>query len=128
MFYQLKFFDPSLSDAAISAQAGLLISAKTAAQVCSGMLWGRLADSEYGGRKLVLLIGLASCCESLCRVIVAVTQLTQIVRAGISYIGYGLSRSFITAAVWQVLGGSLSSNVALTRCVVAELNPEKAFV
>merc|ERR1712000_653269 len=32
MFYQLKFFDPSLSDAAISAQAGFLISAKTAGQ------------------------------------------------------------------------------------------------
>lgn len=71
MFYQLKFFDPSLSDAAISAQAGLLISAKTAAQVCSGMLWGRLADSEFGGRKLVLLIGLASCCESLRRITIA---------------------------------------------------------
>ncbi|KAK5024628.1 hypothetical protein LTS07_008474 [Exophiala sideris] len=107
MFYQLKFFDPSLSDAAISAQAGFLISAKTAAQVCSGMLWGRLADSEHGGRKLVLLIGLASCC--------------------VSYLGYGLARSFVAATIFQVLGGSLSSNVALTRCVVAELNPEKAY-
>ncbi|KIV87894.1 hypothetical protein PV11_03410 [Exophiala sideris] len=107
MFYQLKFFDPSLSDAAISAQAGFLISAKTAAQVCSGMFWGRLADSEHGGRKLVLLIGLASCC--------------------VSYLGYGLARSFVAATIFQVLGGSLSSNVALTRCVVAELNPEKAY-
>ncbi|EXJ76961.1 hypothetical protein A1O3_10118 [Capronia epimyces CBS 606.96] len=107
MFYQLKFFDPSLSDAAISAQAGFLVGAKTAAQVCTGMFWGRLADSESGGRKAVLLIGLMSCC--------------------VSYLGYGLSRSFITAVVWQVLGGSLSSNVALTRCVVAELNPEKRY-
>ncbi len=65
MFYQLKFFDPSLSDAAISAQAGFLISAKTAGQVCSGLFWGRLADSEYGGRKVVLFIGLASCCEQI---------------------------------------------------------------
>ena len=48
--------------------------------------------------------------------------------AGISYLGYGLSRSYIAATVWQVLGGCLSSNVALTRCVVAELNPEKRFV
>lgn len=63
MFYQLKFFDPSLSDAAISAQAGFLIGAKTAAQVCTGMVWGRVADSENGGRKAVLLIGLISCCE-----------------------------------------------------------------
>jgi len=107
MFYQLKFFDPSLSDAAVSAQAGFLIGTKTAAQVCTGMLWGRLADSENGGRKAVLLIGLVGC--------------------SVSYLGYGLSRSFIAAAAWQVLGGSLSSNVALTRCVVAELNPEKAY-
>ena len=63
MFYQLKSFDPDLSDAAISAQAGFLIGAKTAAQVCTGMFWGRVADSENGGRKAVLLIGLMSCCE-----------------------------------------------------------------
>lgn len=63
MFYQLKFFDPNLSDAAISAQAGLLVGAKTAAQVCTGMFWGRVADSEKGGRKAVLLLGLLSCCE-----------------------------------------------------------------
>ena len=62
MFYQLKFVDPSQSEAAISAQAGLLVGAKTAAQVCTGMVWGRLADSEVGGRKIVLLIGLVSCC------------------------------------------------------------------
>jgi MFS family permease len=64
MFYQLRFFNPSLSNAAISAQAGLLVGAKTAAQVCTGMLWGRLADSEMGGRKAVLLMGLMSCCDS----------------------------------------------------------------
>lgn len=108
MFYQLKFFNPSLSDAAISAQAGFLISSKTAAQVCTGMLWGRLADSDYGGRKVVLLIGLVGCC--------------------VFYLGYGLSRSFIGACVCQVLAGALNSNVALTRCVVAELNPEKKSV
>jgi hypothetical protein len=50
------------------------------------------------------------------------------IRSGVSYLGYGLSKSFTAAVAWQVLGGSLSSNVALTRCVVAELNPEKAFV
>jgi hypothetical protein len=49
-------------------------------------------------------------------------------RIGVSYLGYGLSRSFVAATAWQVLGGSMSSNVALTRCVVAELNPEKRFV
>ena len=65
MFYQLKFFDPSASDAKISTQAGIIVGAKTAAQVCTGMLWGRLADSEWGGRKVVLMIGLLSSGKTL---------------------------------------------------------------
>jgi hypothetical protein len=60
MFYQLKFFNPAISDALLSTQAGIIVGAKTAAQVCTGMLWGRLADSEWGGRKTVLMIGLLS--------------------------------------------------------------------
>lgn len=71
------------------------------------MFWGKLADSEVGGRKIVLFVGLMSCC--------------------ISYIGYGLARSFGAAVLWRVFGGALSSNVAITRCVVAELNPEKRY-
>ncbi len=58
MFYQLRFFNPSASESLISTQAGIIVGSKTAAQVCTGMLWGRLADSEYGGRKTVLMIGL----------------------------------------------------------------------
>lgn len=64
MFYQLKYFDPSASAAKISTQAGIIVGAKTAAQVCSGVPWGRLADSDWAGRKTVLLIGLL--CSSLC--------------------------------------------------------------
>ena len=63
MFYQLRSFDPSASEATISTQAGLLVGAKTAAQVLTGMFWGKLADSELGGRKMVLFIGLMSCCK-----------------------------------------------------------------
>ena len=62
MFFQLRSFDPAASDATISTEAGLLIGAKTAAQVCTGMLWGRMADWDLGGRKFVLLIGLLSSC------------------------------------------------------------------
>ncbi|KAM3086316.1 hypothetical protein ACMFMG_000452 [Clarireedia jacksonii] len=107
MFYQLRFFNPSASESLISYQAGIIIGSKTAAQVCTGMFWGRLADSEYGGRKTVLMIGLLS--------------------SGISCIGYGFSKSFIAAVVWQVFGGAMSSNVGIVRCVVAELNPEKRY-
>jgi MFS family permease len=60
MFYQLRYFDPSASETLISTQAGIIVGSKTAAQVCTGMLWGRLADSEWGGRKTVLMIGLLS--------------------------------------------------------------------
>ncbi|KAF2473884.1 MFS general substrate transporter [Lindgomyces ingoldianus] len=107
MFYQLKFFNPLASNATISTQAGILVGTRTAAQVFTGMIWGRLADSDLGGRKVVLFIGLVSC--------------------GISYIGYGLARSFAMAIFWQVFAGLMSNNVAITRCVVAELNPEKRY-
>jgi len=107
MFYQLRFFNPSASEALISTQAGIIVGSKTAAQVCTGMLWGRLADSEYGGRKTVLMVGL------IC--------------SGISCIGYGLSKTFVSAVAWQVFGGAMSSNVGIVRCVVAELNPEKRY-
>ncbi|KAL5326247.1 hypothetical protein ACEPPN_007385 [Leptodophora sp. 'Broadleaf-Isolate-01'] len=107
MFYQLRFFSPDASDALISTQAGIIVGSKTAAQVCSGMLWGRLADSEWGGRKTVLLIGLIS--------------------SGLSCIGYGFSTTFASAVAWQVFGGAMSSNVGIVRCVVAELNPEKRY-
>ncbi|KAH7370908.1 major facilitator superfamily transporter [Rhexocercosporidium sp. MPI-PUGE-AT-0058] len=107
MFYQLRFFSPNASDAMISTQAGLIVGSKTAAQVCTGMLWGRLADSEWGGRKTVLLIGLIS--------------------SGLSCIGYGFSTTFASAVAWQVFGGAMSSNVGIVRCVVAELNPEKRY-
>ena len=60
MFYQLGFFNPSISPELLSTQAGIIVGAKTAAQVCTGMLWGRVADSEFGGRKAVLMIGLLS--------------------------------------------------------------------
>ncbi|KUJ14606.1 MFS general substrate transporter [Mollisia scopiformis] len=107
MFYQLRYFNPSASESLISTQAGILVGSKTAAQVCTGMLWGRLADSEWGGRKSVLMIGLLS--------------------SGIACIGYGFSKTFVSAVIWQVFGGAMSSNVGIVRCVVAELNPEKRF-
>ena len=58
MFYQLKWFDPTHSDAVIASQAGVLHASFTAAQFLTAMLWGRVADSPYAGRKTVLMIGL----------------------------------------------------------------------
>lgn len=58
MFYQLKSFDRSLPDSVIASQAGIMQGSFTAAQFLTAMIWGRIADSERGGRKTVLLIGL----------------------------------------------------------------------
>ena len=124
MFYQLKFFNPAISDQLLSTQAGIIVGAKTAAQVCTGMLWGRLADSEWGGRKIVLMIGILSSGK-----LHRSSNILSIDRAiGLACIGYGFSKTFVSAVAWQVFGGAMSSNVAITRCVVAELNPEKRYV
>ena len=57
MFYQLKWFDPTLPDSAIATQAGILQASFTAAQFVTAMMWGRLADSGRVGRKRVLMFG-----------------------------------------------------------------------
>ena len=105
MFYQLRSFDPSLADAAISAQAGLLQGSFTAAQFVTAILWGRAADADWGGRKKVLLIGLLGTC--------------------ISCVGFGFSRSFTQAAVFRILGGALNGNVGVMRTMIAEIIQEK---
>lgn len=58
MFYQLKSFDETLPASTIAAQAGLLASSFTGAQFLTAMMWGRISDADWGGRKMVLLIGL----------------------------------------------------------------------
>lgn len=58
MFYQLKSFDETLPDSVIATQAELLASSFTEAQFLTAMMWGKISDSDKGGRKLVLLIGL----------------------------------------------------------------------
>ncbi|KAJ5579819.1 uncharacterized protein N7459_005804 [Penicillium hispanicum] len=107
MFYQLKSFDPSLPDATISAQAGILQGSFTAAQFLTAVWWGRLADAEWMGRKRVLMIGLLGTC--------------------ISCLGFGFSRSFVTAAVFRTLGGVLNSNVGVMRTLIAEIIAEKKY-
>ena len=64
MFYQLKSFDESLPDSTIAAQAGMLGSSFTGAQFLTAMMWGRISDSEKGGRKLVIMIGLIGTSKS----------------------------------------------------------------
>lgn len=107
MFYQLRSFNPSLPDAVISSQTGILQGAFTAAQFATAIIWGRIADTEYVGRKRVLLIGLLG--------------------TSISCVGFGFSRSFLAAAVFRTLGGALNSNVGVMRTMIAEIIQEKKY-
>ncbi|KAJ5811992.1 hypothetical protein N7474_008293 [Penicillium riverlandense] len=107
MFYQLKSFDPSLPNSTISRQAGILQGSFTAAQFLTAVWWGRLADAEWMGRKRVLLIGSMGTC--------------------ISCLGFGFSRSFVSAAVFRTLGGALNSNVGVMRTMISEIIVEKKY-
>ena len=105
MFYQLRSFDPSLPDSTISVQAGILQGCFSGAQFLTAMLWGRAADSDWGGRKKVLLIGLLG--------------------TSMSMLGFGFSRTFLQAAIFRALGGILNGNVGVIRTMVSEIIKEK---
>lgn len=105
MFFQLKSFRPDADDSQISFEAGVLQGIFTAAQVFTGIVWGRVADSPRFGRKAVLLLGLTG--------------------QGISCIGVAFSRSFVTAAVWRCLGGAVNATVGGARTALAESTEKK---
>ncbi|KAH0832690.1 hypothetical protein AYO21_04766 [Fonsecaea monophora] len=105
MFYQLKSFSPSAPDSQISFEAGVLQGVFTAAQVFTGILWGRVADSPSFGRKTVLLIGLTG--------------------QALSCIGVAFSRSFPAAVVWRCLGGAVNATVGGARTALAESTEKK---
>lgn len=99
MFYQLKSFDPSLSDSIIAGQAGVLAGSFTAAQFLTAMVWGRVSDSDWAGRKMVLLVGLFG--------------------TMVSCVGFGFARTFPQAVFFRVLGGALNGNVGVMRTMIS---------
>lgn len=103
MFYQLKSFDESLSDATIAWQAGVLQASFSAGQTITAWMWGLAAD-KYG-RKAALLLGsfgtLLSC------------------------LGFGFSQSFWTALVFRAFGGLVNGNIPVMRTMVSEIVKEK---
>ncbi|TVY80466.1 putative membrane protein [Lachnellula suecica] len=107
VFYQLKSFNPTLSDAVISTQAGILQGCFTGAQVLTAILWGKVADSRSGGRKLVLLLGLGG--------------------TAVSCLGYGFSKTFWQAACFRILGGGINGTVGIIRTMIAEITKEKKY-
>ncbi|KAL9622457.1 MAG: hypothetical protein Q9160_003133 [Pyrenula sp. 1 TL-2023] len=100
MFHQLKSFNPALSNSSISLQAGVLQGVFTAAQILTAILWGRVADAPWAGRKRVLLIGL--------------------IGTGLSCVGVGYSFTFEQAVVFRCIGGAVNGTVGATRTMVAE--------
>ncbi|KAI0474276.1 major facilitator superfamily domain-containing protein [Xylaria cf. heliscus] len=107
MFYQLRWFDPTLPDAVISGQAGILHASFTAAQFFTAMLWGRIADSNLAGRKTVILIGLLGTL--------------------ISCLGFGFSTTFYQALFFRSLGGITNGNIGVLRTMISETIREKKY-
>ncbi|KAI0448251.1 major facilitator superfamily domain-containing protein [Xylaria acuta] len=107
MFYQLRWFDPTLPDAVISGQAGILHASFTAAQFFTAMLWGRIADSKLAGRKTVILIGLLGTL--------------------ISSLGFGFSTTFYQALFFRSLGGVTNGNIGVLRTMISETIREKKY-
>jgi len=91
MFYQLRWFDPSLPDSTIASQGGFLTAVFAAAQFLTAIWWGRAADTPWIGRKRVLLIGLTG--------------------TAIASIGVGFSRTFYQALFFRALAGALNGNI-----------------
>ncbi|KAF4122322.1 Major Facilitator Superfamily [Geosmithia morbida] len=107
VFFQLKSFDPTLSDAQISQQAGILQGCFTGAQVLTAILWGKAADASWCGRKPVLVIGFAG--------------------TALSCLGYGFATTFFWAAFWRAFGGIINGTVGIIRTMIAEITVEKKY-
>ncbi|KAJ4221579.1 hypothetical protein NW759_006824 [Fusarium solani] len=107
VFYQLKAMDGSLSDSRISERAGILQGCFTGAQVCTAILWGKIADASWCGRKWALVVGLGG--------------------TALSCVGYGFSTTFFWAAFWRAFGGAINGTVGIIRTMISEITIEKKY-
>ncbi|CAG9977286.1 unnamed protein product [Clonostachys byssicola] len=107
LFYQLRWFDPSLEPSEIAKQAGHLTAVFAAAQCLTSMWWGRVADTALFGRKRVLIIGLFG--SAMCA------------------LGMGFSPSFTSAMFFRFFSGALNGNIGVLRTMVSEIVPDKRY-
>ncbi|KAL3424516.1 major facilitator superfamily transporter [Phlyctema vagabunda] len=105
VFYFLRNFDTTVSNATNSSQAGILLSSFTGAQLITTLLWARTADSKWIGRKGVILVGIFG--------------------TALSCLGFGFARSFREALVWRVLGGALNALPSIVGVMTSEIVEEK---
>jgi MFS family permease len=92
-YYQLKSFDASLSEDRLSWETGIASSSFSAAQIFTAVMWGRIADAKWGGRKRVLLVGLWG--------------------TAFSCLGLAFSQSFLATVLFRLLGGALNGTVGI---------------
>jgi MFS family permease len=90
-YYQLKSFQAAPNQQTLAWQTGFALSAYTASQCLTAILWGHFADLPVCGRKSVLLIGL--------------------IGIGFTFIPLGFARSYREVISYRVLAGALNSTV-----------------
>ncbi|KAI1089667.1 major facilitator superfamily domain-containing protein [Rostrohypoxylon terebratum] len=105
VFYRLQSLDPSRPIDAIVRDAAMLQTVFTLAQGCTAVLWGHLADSSKGGRKVVLLISLGGSCTA----------------------AFGFVRDFRQAVILRLLEGAVNGNTAMIRTMVSEVVKERHY-
>ncbi|CZS91029.1 related to E.coli tetracycline resistance protein TCR1 [Rhynchosporium graminicola] len=99
-YYQLKLFNTKLPEETISWQSGIASGSFSAAQIFTAIIWGRIADAEWGGRKRVLLIGLWG--------------------TAVGCLGLAFSRSFVAVVISRLLAGGANGTVGIIRTMISE--------
>ncbi|QIW97312.1 hypothetical protein AMS68_002830 [Peltaster fructicola] len=103
-YYQLKSFDPNISESDVTKQTGTLFASFTLAQIVSSFLWGLAADRPEVGRKLVLMVGL--------------------IGTAFGCIGMAFSQSFHQAVFWRFFCGAVNGTVGSARSMLGERVPK----
>ena len=116
IYYQLKSFDPALTPKEIVEQAAILQTVFTICQCFTALIWGRVADSPRGGRKLVLIIGLLG--SSKAPGLHGGIQTDFVV---LSCVAFGFVSNFTQAVIVRAIEGSVNGNVAVIRTMVSEI-------
>ncbi|KAI0443808.1 major facilitator superfamily domain-containing protein [Xylaria telfairii] len=107
VFYQLRSLDPTKPPDVIVRDVALLQTVFTLAQGCTAVLWGHLADSPRGGRKIVLLMGLGG--------------------SFLSTLAFGFITDFRQAIVIRLMEGAVNGNTAMIRTMVSEVIQERRY-
>lgn len=131
IFYQLRYLDPTLPEDEIIRQASNLRSVYMLTQCVSSFLWGRIADSPLGGRKLAVLLALSCSCSLIIILIFCKMHNANYSWSKTSVLS-NLSLCFISSyrqalAIYAAQGFS-NNNTAIVRTLVSEVVPQKRQV